>query len=135
MGWGRGCFASSYKIKKKQAVRGNFNLFHLYFTNENRGGGIGIHATWKRVSEQVRVHGGRGWGPCPPPLEIRKKRLSEEILISFIYILLHFYSDILFFQLFSELAPPEKEKKRRFLPPPLMNSWTRACMADNSPTW
>ena len=34
--------------RKKEAVRGNFNLFHLYFTNEIRGG-IGIHAKWKRV--------------------------------------------------------------------------------------
>ena len=48
-----------------------------------------IRAKWMGVGGQVRVHGGRGWGPWPP-LEIGKKRLSEEILISFTYILLHF---------------------------------------------
>ena len=68
---------------KKEAVRGNFNLFHLYFTT--------------------------------------------------------FFSDISFFQLFSELAPlplKKQKKKRTFSPPLLMNSWTRACMVEfASPTW
>ena len=40
------------------------------------GGGIDIHAIWKGVSEQARVHGGGGGGGgegrCPP-LEIGKK--------------------------------------------------------------
>ena len=26
-----------------------------------------IHAKWKGVGRQALVHGGRGWGPCPPP--------------------------------------------------------------------
>ena len=32
-----------------------------------------IHAKWKGVGGQALVHGGRGWGPCPPPLENEKK--------------------------------------------------------------
>ena len=55
------------EIGKKDAVRGNFNLFHLCFTNEISGNRYTIHATWKGVGGQVRVDGGRGWGPCPPP--------------------------------------------------------------------
>ena len=41
----------------------------------NLGGGIDIHAIWKGVSGQARVHGGGGArGRCPPPpLEIGKK--------------------------------------------------------------
>ena len=26
-----------------------------------------IHAKWKGVGGQALVHGGRGWGPAPPP--------------------------------------------------------------------
>ena len=33
-GWGRGVLAH---LQKKEAVKRNFNLFHLYFTNEIRG--------------------------------------------------------------------------------------------------
>ena len=39
------------------------------------------------VGGQALVHGGRGWGPCPP-IENEKKILSEEILTSFTYVLL-----------------------------------------------
>ena len=40
----------------------------------NLGGGIDIHAIWKGVSGQARVHGGGGArGRCPPPIEIGKK--------------------------------------------------------------
>ena len=49
------------------------------------GGGIGIHATWKGVGGQARVHG--RWverGPCPPK-NGKKKMLAEEILISHLY--------------------------------------------------
>ena len=50
------------------------------------GGGIGIHAKWKGVGGQARVH---GRGPCPPiPPKMRKKMLPEEILTSFTYVLL-----------------------------------------------
>ena len=52
------------------------------------GGRYTIHAKWKGVGGQAFVHGGRGWGPCPPPLENEKKRLSEKILTSFAYVLL-----------------------------------------------
>ena len=38
----------------------------------NLGGEIDIHAIWKGVSWQARVHGGGG-GVAPPPLEIGKK--------------------------------------------------------------
>ena len=54
--------------EKNEAVRGNFNRFHLCFTNKIVG--IDIHcilAKWKGVGGQAIVHGGRGWGPCPPP--------------------------------------------------------------------
>ena len=44
-----------------------------------------MHAKWKGVGGQALVHGGRGWGPCSPPLENEKKFLSEEILTSFTY--------------------------------------------------
>ena len=39
-GWGRGGLAPPpLKNEKKEAARGNFNLFHLCFTNDIRGGG------------------------------------------------------------------------------------------------
>ena len=44
------------EIKKKDAVGGNFNLFHLCFTNEIRGGGR--HHTRK-------MEGGERAGACP----------------------------------------------------------------------
>ena len=79
------------EIGKKDAVRRNFNLFHLCFTNEIKGGGDQhtLH-TYKMeggVGGQAIVHGG-GEGALPPPLENEKKRLSEEILSSFTYVLL-----------------------------------------------
>ena len=37
------------------------------------GGGIGIHAKWKEVGGQTRVHGRGGEGALPPPLEMEKK--------------------------------------------------------------
>ena len=42
---------------EKKALRGNFNLFHLCFTNEIRGGGS-IHYTYK-------MEGGGRTGACP----------------------------------------------------------------------
>ena len=74
---------------KKDAVRGNFNLFHLYFTNEIRVDRQTLHTCikWKGVGGQALVHGGRGVGLAPLPLlENEKKRLSEEILTSFTYV-------------------------------------------------
>ena len=63
------------EIRKKNAVRGNFNLFHLCFTNEIRG--ESIHYTCKiegwadrRVS---MVGGGGGKEGALPPLEIGKR--------------------------------------------------------------
>ena len=51
-------------------------------------GGIGIHAKWKGVGGQARVHGrGGGEGALPPPpLKMGIKMLSEEILTSFTYV-------------------------------------------------
>ena len=72
---------------KKKAVRENFNLFHLCFTNEIRGDRHTLHT--------CKMEGGGWTGACPwwegalpPPLENEKKRLSEEILTSFTYVLL-----------------------------------------------
>ena len=61
---------------KKDAVRGNFNLFHPCFTNEIRGDRQTLHTCkkWKGVGGQALVHGGRGWGSLAPPLENEKKR-------------------------------------------------------------
>ena len=87
---GGGGLAPPLENEKKEAVRWNFNHFHLCFTNKIVGIAIHcIHAKWKGVGGQALVHGGRGWGPCPPPpLENEKKILSEEILTSFTYVLL-----------------------------------------------
>ena len=71
-GWGREGLTPPLENEKKEAIRGNFNLFHLCFTNEIRGGGdrYTIHAKWKRVGGQALVHGTL---PLPPPLENEKK--------------------------------------------------------------
>ena len=73
-GWGG--LAPSLENEKKEAVRGNFNLFPHCFTNKIRWGGIDIHyiySKWKGVGGQALVHGGGG---VLPPLENEKKRLS-----------------------------------------------------------
>ena len=75
-----------HENENKEAVRGNFNLSHLYFTYEIRRG-IGIHAKSKGMGGQASVHG-RGEGALLHPLEMGKKVLSEEILTSFTYVLL-----------------------------------------------
>ena len=91
--WGgvRGALPPPPRNWKKDAVRRNFNLFHLCFTNEIKGGGSTHTAyTYKMeggVGGQAIVHGG-GEGALPPPLENEKKRLSKEILSSFTYVLL-----------------------------------------------
>ena len=80
------------EIGKKDAVRRNFNFFHLCFTNEIKGGGINthcIHTKWKGVWADRQLSMVGAWGPCPPPPPRKwKKRLSEEILSSFTYVLL-----------------------------------------------
>ena len=76
---------------KKDAVRGNFSLFHLCFT---KLGGEDRHTL-----HVCKMEGGGRTGACPwwegvgarglaPTLENGKMRLSKEILISFNYILL-----------------------------------------------
>ena len=84
-GGARGRRPPPLEIEKKDAVRGTFNLFHLCFTYEIRG--QSIHCTSKM----------EGWadrrmsiveGALPPPPEMGKKMLSEEILTSFTYVLL-----------------------------------------------
>ena len=89
-GGGRGGVAP-LEIGKKDAVRGNFSLFHLCFT---KLGGEDRHTL-----HVCKMEGGGRTGACPwwegvgarglaPTLENGKKRLSKEILISFNYILL-----------------------------------------------
>ena len=73
---------------KKDVVRRNFNLFHLCFTNEIRGDRQTLHT--------CKMEGGGRIGAClwwergglAPPLKNEKKRLSEEILNAFTYVLL-----------------------------------------------
>ena len=63
---------------EKKAVRGNFNLFRLCFTNEIRGGGS-IHYTCK-------MEGGGRTGACPwwggrggfAPLENEKRKAEYQ---------------------------------------------------------
>ena len=68
------------EIGKKDAVRGNFNLFHLCFTYEIRG--ESIHCTSKMKGWADRrvsiVEGGEGALPPPPPLEMGKKCCQKE---------------------------------------------------------
>ena len=70
VGEGRGGFAPPppLEIGKKDAVRGNFNLFHLCFTYEIRG--ESIHCTSKVEGWADRrvsiVEGGEGALPPPP---------------------------------------------------------------------
>ena len=74
MGEGRGGVAPPpLEIGKKDAVRGNFNLFHLFFTYEIRGGIDTLYKQSGRVGGQTRVHsrGGRR-GLAPPPLKMEK---------------------------------------------------------------
>ena len=73
--WGRdeGSLPLPLEIAKKDAVRGNFNLFHLCFTNEIRG--ELIHYTSKMegwADRRVSIVEG-GEGALPPPPRIGKK--------------------------------------------------------------
>ena len=74
---------------KKKGCPEEILTYFTYVLLMKLGGGdrYTIHAKWKGVGGQALVHGGRRWGPCPPPLENEKKRLSEEILTSFAYVL------------------------------------------------
>ena len=58
VGGGGGLAPPPPRKKIKNSVRGNFNLFHLCFTNEIRGVGQSIHYTCKMKE---------GWrtGACP----------------------------------------------------------------------
>ena len=73
--WGAWAYRSRpLKIGKKDAVRGNFNLFHLCFTDETRG--ESIHYTCKMegsVDRRVSIEGGEGEGALPPPPRNGKK--------------------------------------------------------------
>ena len=74
---------------KKDAVRGNFHLFHLCSTDEIRG--ESIHYTCKMegwADRRVSIVGGGEGALPPPPLEMGKKMLSEEILTSFSLLLM-----------------------------------------------
>ena len=79
--WGRGegALPPPLEIGKKDAVRGNFNLFHLCFTYEIRG--ESIHCTSKVEGWADRrvsiVEGGEGALP-PLPLKMGKKCCQKE---------------------------------------------------------
>ena len=78
-GEGRGGLAPPpLEIGKKDAVRANFNLFHLCFTYEIRG--ESIHCTSKLEGWADRcvsiVEGGEG--ALPPPLKMGKKCCQKE---------------------------------------------------------
>ena len=64
---------------KKEAVRGNFNLFHLCFTSKIKGGSI--HYTCKmegggRTGACPWWEGVGGEGALPPPLENKKTNIQ-----------------------------------------------------------
>ena len=71
-GGGEGASPPPLEIGKKDAVRGNFNLLHLCFTNEIRGESICKMEGW--ADRRVSIVGGGERGPCPP-LEMGKKML------------------------------------------------------------
>ena len=57
---GRGPCPPPPRKGKKETIRGNFNLFHLCFTNEVKGGSIHYTCKMEEVGGQALVHGGRG---------------------------------------------------------------------------
>ena len=78
--WGRGegALPPPLEIGKKDAVRGNFNLFHLCSTYEIRG--ESIHCTSKVegwADRRVSIVEG-GEGAFPPPLKMGKKCCQKE---------------------------------------------------------
>ena len=58
--------------RNKKRLSEEILISFTYILLMKLGGGIGIHAKWKGVGEQVRVHGRGERRPCPP-LEIWKK--------------------------------------------------------------
>ena len=74
-GGGRGGVASPPPRNwKKDAVRGNFNLFHLCFTNEIRGDRQTLHTCKMEGGRRIgaspwweEVEGGGGEGALPTP--------------------------------------------------------------------
>ena len=73
-GGGGGIPPHPLEIGKKDTVRGNFNLFHLCFTNEIRG--ESIHYTCKMegwADRHVSIVGGGGRGGLAPPPRNGKK--------------------------------------------------------------
>ena len=87
-GGARGRRPPPLEIGKKDAVRGNFNLFHLCFTYEIKG--ESIHCTSKVegwADRRVSIVEG-GEGALPPPPKNGKKMLSEGISTFFTYVLL-----------------------------------------------
>ena len=63
--WGRGGLAHPPPLEnKKEAVKGNFNLFHLYFTNEIMGRSAYMQHGRGWIDRRVSMVGGHG---APPP--------------------------------------------------------------------
>ena len=92
-GGGRGGLAPPLEIGKKMLSEEILTSFTYVLLMKL--GGVDKHCIytkkWKGVGGQALVHGGRGWGRgglVPSPLENEKKRLLEEILTSFTYVLL-----------------------------------------------
>ena len=72
-GGARGRRPPTYKLEENEAVRGHFNLFHLYFTNEIRGGGSAYMQHGRGWADRHVSMVGGGEGALPPPLEMGKK--------------------------------------------------------------
>ena len=71
-------------MKQKEAVGGNFNLFHQCFTNEIKGGSI--HYTCKmegggRTGACPWWDGVGGEGALPPSLENEKRKANIDQLV------------------------------------------------------
>ena len=67
----RGPCPSPLENEKKEAVRGNFNLFHLCFINEIRGDRHTLHTCKMEGGGRTGAcpwwEGVEARGPCPPP--------------------------------------------------------------------
>ena len=63
--------------EKKEAIRGNFNLFHLCFTNEIKGGIDTLYMQNGRgwADRRLSMVGGGGGLP-PPPLKMKKGKTN-----------------------------------------------------------
>ena len=68
--------------KKNEAVRGNFNLFHLCFTNEIRGESIDYTCKMKGGGQTSAC---RWWGLCPPSRYWKKEAVRGNFNLFHLY--------------------------------------------------